>query len=152
MPRLNVVQIAIGALMVVLVAMVFAQVVLRYLTYQPLAWTEELSRFVFIWLSLAGAAEGARRGAHFAVEMLPHALPGAMGRGFRCLLRVLEAGAYGVIAYAGVRILEVVHAQRSITLDMPMSYAYAAIPVGGILMCLFTLIRARQALTAEGKP
>jgi TRAP-type C4-dicarboxylate transport system permease small subunit len=64
----------------------------------------------------------------------------------------LEAGAYGVIAYAGVLILEVVHAQHSITLDMPMSYAYAAIPVGGILMCLFTLIRARQALTAEDKP
>jgi TRAP-type C4-dicarboxylate transport system permease small subunit len=33
MPRLNVVQIVIGVMMVFLVAMVFAQVVLRYLTY-----------------------------------------------------------------------------------------------------------------------
>lgn len=132
--------------MFVLVAVVFAQVVLRYLTYQPVAWTEELARFVFIWLSLAGAAEGARRGAHFSVEILPKSLSGNFGRNFRCFLRLLEAGAYGVLAYAGVRIVEVVNAQRSITLDLPISLAYAAIPVGAILMCLYTLVRARDAL------
>lgn len=145
-------RFAIGALMVVLVAVVFAQVVLRYLTYQPVAWTEELARFAFIWISLLGAAEGARRGAHFVVDLLPKALPGRFGRTYRGAIGLLEAASYGVIAYAGVRILEVVHAQRSITLDMPMSFAYAAIPLGALLMCIFTLIRARRAFASDHTP
>jgi len=148
--RLNALQWSIALSMAVLVAVVFAQVVLRYLTYQPVAWTEELARFLFIWLSLVGAAEGARRGAHFSVELLPNALRGSRGRLFRCLIRVLEAIAYGVLAYAGVRILEVVHSQRSITLDLPMSFAYASISVGATLMCVYTLIRAGQALRERG--
>jgi len=147
MARLRPLEAIIAALMAALVVVVFAQVMLRYLTYQPVAWTEELARFAFIWLALAGAAEGARRGAHFAVEIVPQALPGALGRWFRCLLRLAEAGAYAVIAYAGLRILDVVHAQRSITLDMPMGYAYAAIAAGAALMCLYTLRQAWRALS-----
>lgn len=152
MARLRPLELVIAALMVALVAVVFAQVTLRYLTYQPVAWTEELARFTFIWLSLVGAAEGARRGAHFAVDMVPQALPGAAGRAFRCLLRLAEAAAYGAIAYAGVAILGVVHDQRSITLDMPMSYAYGAIAAGAILMCLYTLRLAWRALVPARAP
>jgi TRAP-type C4-dicarboxylate transport system permease small subunit len=146
MARSRLLDTLIAGLMVALVAVVFAQVLLRYLTYQPVAWTEELARFAFIWLCLVGAAEGARRGAHFAVDLVPRLVPGAAGRWFRAALRLVEACAYAILAWAGIRILGVVHAQRSITLDMPISFAYAAIPTAAMLMCAFTLLAARREL------
>lgn len=146
MARSRLLEAAIAALMVALVAVVFAQVLLRYLTYQPVAWTEELARFAFIWLCLVGAAEGARRGAHFAVDLVPRLVPGEAGRWFRGALKLIEAVVYAVLAWAGFKILGVVHAQRSITLDLPISLAYAAIPTAAVLMCAYTLRAARREL------
>jgi TRAP-type C4-dicarboxylate transport system permease small subunit len=65
----------VATAMAMLVVIVFSQVVLRCLTYQPLAWTEEAARYIFIWLCLLGAAAAARRGQHFAVEFLVRLLP-----------------------------------------------------------------------------
>ena len=54
MRRLGLLEWAVSGLMLALVVVVFSQVALRYLTYQPLAWTEEVARYAFIWLSLLG--------------------------------------------------------------------------------------------------
>lgn len=144
MTRMRPLEAVIAFLMLGLVVVVFAQVLLRYLTYQPMAWTEELARFSFIWLSLMGAAEGARRGSHFAVELVPKMVPGRAGRIFRCALRLAEAGCYAMLGWAGIEITQFVHAQTSITLDMPMSYAYASIPVSAMLMCVYTIVLAKR--------
>jgi TRAP-type C4-dicarboxylate transport system permease small subunit len=135
--------------MLLMATVVFAQVVLRYLTYQPVAWTEELARLVFIWLSLIGAAEGARRGVSFAVDLLPRNLGGAAGRLLRSMLRLAEAALYATVACAGYRILDVVHYQESVTLAIPMSYAYAAIPLGMGMMAIFALLGAKDELLGK---
>lgn len=145
MRPVRVLEGAIATLMVALVAVVFAQVALRYLTYQPLAWTEEVARYVFIWLSLLGAALGGRRGAHFAVDVLPRALPPAGQRVLGGLLRLGEAAFYGLLTWAGVRIVQVAHLQRSASIDIPMSLPYAAIPLAAGLLCLDSVARALAA-------
>lgn len=149
MRKAGLVETLLALLMVALVVVVFVQVALRYLTYQPLAWTEELARFVFIWLSLLGAAIGARRGAHFAVDMLGRSLAAGPARLLRIALRCGEAAIYAILAWGGCQILAVVHPQQSITLDLPMSLPYAAIPVGAALMCAYTLALAFRDLTRK---
>jgi TRAP-type transport system small permease protein len=147
--RLRLLEWAIAALMVALVVVVFAQVALRYLTYQPLAWTEEIARYVFIWLSLLGAALGGWRGSHFAVDVLPRLLPPGGERALRSLLRLVEAAFYGLLAWAGLRIVQVVHLQQSASTDLRMSLPYAAIPLGSAVLCLVSLA---QAVAAWRKP
>lgn len=134
----------IATLMFLMVSVVCAQIVLRYLTYQPVAWTEELARLLFIWLCLIGAAEGARRSAHFAVDFLPRKLRGTAGCLLRGALKVIEASMYIVIAFAGVQILATVHNQQSVTLELPMSIVYGAIPSGFVLMAVFALWGAKH--------
>jgi TRAP-type C4-dicarboxylate transport system permease small subunit len=123
-------------------------VAIRYLTYQPLAWTEEAARICFVWLCLMGAAVASRRGAHFAVDFLPRQLPMAPRRLVLAGLKLIEAGFYAVVTWAGYSTAVIVHQQTSPTMDIPMSLAYGAIPVACLLMGLFCLRDAVRALRA----
>lgn len=148
MQRLGPLEWAIALLMLALVVVVFAQVALRYLTYQPLAWTEEMGRYLFIWLSLMGAAAGARRGTHFAVDFLPNCLSLRAGQMVRAGIRLTESGFYGLLAWAGFQIVRVTHLQQSASIDIPMSIPYAAIPIAAVLMCGYSLRQAIGELRA----
>jgi TRAP-type C4-dicarboxylate transport system permease small subunit len=142
MKRLTMLEWTVAGLMLALVLVVFTQVALRYLTYQPLFWTEEVGRYVFIWLALLGAAEGARRGMHFAVDLLPRRLPPRAGSRLRAAIHLAEAALYGLLAWAGVLVVQVTHVQTSPSIALPMSLPYGALPVAGGLLCVFSLRRA----------
>lgn len=148
MQRLGLLEWTIALLMLALVVVVFAQVALRYLTYQPLAWTEEMGRYIFIWLSLVGAAAGGRRGAHFVVDFLPRSLPQRASRLLRAGIRLIEASFYGLLAWGGLQIVRVTHLQQSASIDLPMSIPYAAIPAGAVLLSVYSLRQAVRELGA----
>jgi TRAP-type C4-dicarboxylate transport system permease small subunit len=107
---------------------------LRYLTYQPLAWTEEAARYIFIWVCMLGAVVAARRGQHFAVDVLGKALSPPRQRVLLILLTSAEAAFYLFLAVAGFTIVPIVNMQESPSLSMPMSLPYLAIPVAAILI------------------
>lgn len=151
MKRLTFLEWAIAALMLALVIVVFAQVALRYLTYQPLFWTEEVGRYVFIWLSLLGAVVGGQRAGHFAVDVLPRRLPQRASRWLRTAIRLVEAGLYAILGWTGFLIVRVTHLQMSPSIDIPMSIPYAALPVTGFLLCIFNLRHAVAELRSIRK-
>ncbi|QHJ01281.1 TRAP transporter small permease subunit [Xylophilus rhododendri] len=136
-------------LTLVLLLCVFGQVLLRYLTDAPIAWTEELSRYTFIWLVMLGAAEGSYRAGHFAIDLVTRRLEGRAARGYRAFLAGLEGVAYAVLAYSGAVLLPIVAGQTSITLGVPLTVAYAAIPVGFALMALVSWVRCARYFTAR---
>jgi len=150
--RLSLLEWTVAALMLALVLAVFAQVALRYLTYQPLFWTEEVGRYLFIWLALLGAAEGARRGMHFAVDLLPRRLPPRAGRALRAGICLAEAGLYGLLAWTGFLVVQVTHLQASPSIALPMSVPYGALPLAGALLCTFSLRRAWGEWRGTRKP
>ena len=136
----------VATAMAMLVVIVFSQVVLRCLTYQPLAWTEEAARYIFIWLCLLGAAAAARRGQHFAVEFLVRLLPLTLQRPLIGLMLVLEATFYLCITVVGVTVIRTVNIQESPSLGISMAVPYLAIPVGALLLGLIAAHRAYSVL------
>jgi TRAP-type transport system small permease protein len=126
----------------VLVVLVFAQVTVRYLTYQPLAWTEEAARYAFVWLCLLGAVAAAQRGQHFVVDYAQRALPAKLYRITATVTQLLGATFYGLLAVAGFKTLTVVHFQQSSSLEIPMSISYLAIPLGALLLAAVAIQQA----------
>jgi TRAP-type transport system small permease protein len=63
----------------VMAAMVFGNVVLRYAFNSGITVSEEVSRFLFVWLTFLGAITGVREGTHLGVDTLLKSLP-ALGR------------------------------------------------------------------------
>ena len=64
-------------LMVVEVVVVFAQVVTRYVFHSPLAWSEELARYMFIWLVGIGAAYATKMRKNIIIDVVASKFKGA---------------------------------------------------------------------------
>jgi TRAP-type C4-dicarboxylate transport system permease small subunit len=140
--RPSIIELSVAALMLTLVVLVFAQVMVRYLTYQPLAWSEEAARYAFIWLCLLGAVVAAQRGQHFVVDYAQRALPAKLYRFTATATQLLATLFYALLAAAGLKTLTVVHFQQSSSLEIPMSISYLAIPVGALLLAAVSIRQA----------
>ncbi len=129
--------------------LVFANVVLRYGFGQSLAWAEEASRYMMIWLAFLGAGLALREGAHIAVETLPDALPHVLARIVRAAAILLVAAFLALILWLGWQYAEFAMMQRTPVLRLPVGYIYLAIPIGMALMLVHLLLLARRYVTAE---
>ncbi len=132
----------LALLVLALVLTVSWQVAARYLLQSPGSWTEELARFLLIWIGLVGAAYAYRSRAHMSVDLLAARLGAA---GARALRRV---GALAVLLFAvsvllvgGTRLvlLTLELAQTSAAMGLPMGYVYLALPLSGLLLALYAL-------------
>lgn len=127
----------------VLFLCVLWQVFSRYVLNNPATFTEEVSRFAVIWLSLLGTAYACGKLEHMAYTMLETRLSGERLRlHIRAVAAITLAFSAAVFLYGGgrlvLRALEV--EQLSATLEVPMAYVYACIPVAGLFMVLYQLL------------
>ncbi|NKC31527.1 TRAP transporter small permease [Falsiroseomonas selenitidurans] len=131
-----------AALLVAACALVFANVVLRYGFGVSLAWAEEASRYMMIWLAFLAAGLALREGAHIAVDLLPEALPEPAARWLRALILAAIAGFLGLLLVLGINYADFAMMQRSPVLRLSMGLVYLAIPVGTALMLLHLALMA----------
>ncbi|MVT50097.1 TRAP transporter small permease subunit [Bradyrhizobium yuanmingense] len=71
----GILKAVIALCLAAMVALVFSNVVLRYAFNSGIAVSEELSRWLLVWLTFLGAIVALRRHAHLGVDMLVRALP-----------------------------------------------------------------------------
>jgi TRAP-type transport system small permease protein len=89
-PRVErVVQLLMALALAIMVVLVFGNVVLRYVFHSGIAWAEEISRLMFVWLIFLGAILALRQHAHLGVELLQARLPASMRRGCAILSHLL---------------------------------------------------------------
>lgn len=138
------------AMLVVSVTLGFYQVLTRFIFNAPSTWSEVLSRTTMIWCVFMGAAATFRGGYMMAVELIYKLVPrrGLLALEFTvgaCCLLVL-----GVLVVYGVQMTLRVSGQTLSALQVSMSWAYAAIPVGSAFAMLAVIARlAAQALGQE---
>ncbi|MBQ0931822.1 TRAP transporter small permease [Ideonella sp. 4Y16] len=128
-----------GALVLLLAAMaviIFANVVLRYTTSESIEWAEEVARYLMVWLTFLGAGPVLRYGGHIAVENLQDALPPRAAVALRALIASMLFAFFGFMVWFGLLYVERAQYQMTPTTQISMSWVYAAIPVGGLLLAL----------------
>lgn len=146
-PLNRVVDACVMALMAVLAVVLFIAVLTRYLFNFPLAWSEEVSRYAFVWLSFLGAELCFRTNMHVGVDLLvkvfPLRLQEIVWRAGQALAGFLLIG----LLTAGINITAVAHDQLSPALGIRMSWVYVAVPVGAALMLLELVIQIGRGRT-----
>ncbi len=125
-----------GLLIAVMTLLVALQVVFRYVVNYTLPWSEELSRYVFLWASLLGACAAVRRHAHLGVDSLVRRLPDGARRLLEALVVALVGAFAVVLGWQGLALLPAAAAQRSPTLGLPMVAVFAAVPACGVLLAV----------------
>jgi TRAP-type transport system small permease protein len=93
------VEVILVVLLACMVGMVFTNVVLRYGFNLNLAWSEEMSRYFFVWLTFVGAVLTFREHGHIGVEALVKRF-GRRGRlGFMLITNVIIVLCMAVMFY-----------------------------------------------------
>ncbi len=116
------------------------QVFTRWALNDPSAWTEELARYLLVWIGLIGAGYAAGRHLHLAIDLLPSALSGRRRRALALLIDglVLLFAAFAMVV-GGVRLmsLTLLMDQTSAALGVRLGYVYLAIPLSGAVIALY---------------
>jgi C4-dicarboxylate transporter DctQ subunit len=137
---INTIETLIIAGLCVMVGLTFASTMIRFVPGQGgIFWAEEITRYVSIWVVFLAAGLGVRFGIHLSVDMLALAMPEPLRRAFFIFAYVMMLLFQGVLVYYGTQLAISNYAQQSASLQMPMTYAYAAIPVGAAIMVFETL-------------
>ena len=138
----NVLMKALILVMLLLVVAVLWQVISRYIFASPSPWTEEIARFLLIWIALLGAVYAFRTGMHLGLDILPKKLEGGAARALKVftLLMVLMFS-MAVLVIGGGSLVQMTWElkQYSAVLGLPMAFVYSVIPVTGALICFYAL-------------
>lgn len=131
-------------LLLAMAIIIFCNVVLRYTTGDSLVWAEEVARHMMIWVAFLGAGLALRFGGHVAIDNLHRTVSTRLARAIRTLV-VLGLSAFFVfMAVASSDYVWRTRFQSTAATDIPMSFIYAAMPVGFVLMLVHLLLIARR--------
>jgi TRAP-type C4-dicarboxylate transport system permease small subunit len=126
-------------LMLAMVIIIFSQVVARYAFANSLSWSEELGRYLFVWMTFIGSAIAVRNKLHVSLDMFVTHLP----RQFQKLCLIISylsmAIFTSVLIYGGYRFVLRASQQISAAMQLPMYYVYIVLPVGGGLILFYIL-------------
>ena len=132
----------LAIIMAVLTIDVLWQVVSRYALASPSSWTEELARFLLIWVSLLGAAYLTGQKGHIAIDLLPRSLTGSALRRLQSAINVVVF-LFGltVLGVGGTNLVYVTLSlgQSSPALNLPVGFVYMVLPLSGALMMFYSI-------------
>jgi len=123
----------LGALMIVIVA---AQVFFRYVLNHSLFWSEELARYILVWLTFLGATVAYRRGVHPRIDLFSHRLGSRGARAMRIAAHLAAMAFLGVLIVYGAQFAYFVRLQISPALQIPKWTVMLVLPISGVVMLL----------------
>ena len=124
-------------MLIAICAIVFAGVFFRYFLHVGLGWTEELARFMQIWLTFIGATVGVKRWGHFQLTLVHRWIPPRAERYLRVFAIAAVMGLAIMLVKHGLDITRVTWNQASPVMGWRIGYLYAIAPLSGILMLAF---------------
>lgn len=129
-------------LMILMVLSVLWQIASRYVLSSPSSFTEELSRFLFIWIGVLGAAYASGKRTHLAITILPEKLDEENKRKLFIVINILIAlFAMSVMVIGGANLVYVNYSlgQSSAALGVPLSFVYTVVPISGLLVVYYKI-------------
>ena len=118
---------------------VAVQVLFRYGFNQSLFWSEELARYLLVWLSFLGASVAYRRNAHPGIDMLQEKMPHALQKYTKILVHLVSLTLFAVMVYFGCRFAYFVRLQISPALYLPKWIVFVIVPISGAILLIHGL-------------
>jgi len=134
----NIEEIIVVPLVGTMATVIILQVVFRYIVKGSLPWSEELARYLMVWVTFVGASIGVKKGAHVGIEAFIMILPKKANTFMKYLGIIISIVFCIVVLSASIGILhrQIISHQVSPAMRIPMWWAYGAIPVGTFLMTI----------------
>lgn len=133
----------IGVMLAGMVIAVFGNVIFRYFLDAALAWSEEVSRFMFIWLAFMGSVIAYIRNEHLGLDILLKVLPPIGARIMVLIADTLVLIALVIMTYGGIVMTADSFASGWVAaaVPVPYGYVYMAVPIASGLMLIESIIK-----------
>lgn len=125
----------------VLAAIVFAQVVARYVFGNSIGWSEEIARTLLIAITFLGCAIAMRRNTHIAIEVLFSYIPTSTARTLVTVIDLLKIGLSGSLTYMAY-FLTMTTRQKLTSVNVSKSWLYGPVTVFLALMTIYAVLVA----------
>ena len=133
----------------IIVGMVTTEVVLRKFMGSSLIFTEEMARYLMVWIVFLGGAIAVRDQAHIRINFMVKRFSPKIQIFLAALAHLLTALFLVLLGIEGVRILPRQLYQTCICVDISMFCFYLAIPVGCALMLIYMIPKFKQVLAGD---
>jgi len=132
-------KISMMIMVPIMTAIIFMQVILRYIFMSPLSWPEELARYLLIWISCLGSAYAVREGMHISVAFIKNKLPQSTQAAVTIVVHLFVIGFFAFGVVQGLKLSFSQWIELTAALRLPMTYPTLAIPTGFGIMIMFSL-------------
>lgn len=140
-------------LMGTLILCVVWQVISRYILNAPSTYTDELARFLLIWVSLLGIAYLSGRNAHVSIDLLSERLKPVNRVRLNVVINlVIILFVLSVLVYGGGVLVYTtfVYRQLTPTMQIPMAFVYLIGPISGLLITYYKIVNIKALLQGNG--
>jgi TRAP-type transport system small permease protein len=130
-------EVVTSTLLVAMVLVILAQVLFRYVLNLSLAWTEEVGRYLFVWICLLGASLAYRMGQHSGYETVVQALP---RKAAYWVMNGVDAAVavFSVVMMIAARdLIDAGLGQLTPATQFRIGYVYLAFPLSALIMLVF---------------
>jgi len=139
----RIIERALITLMILIVLSVSWQVFSRYLLQTPSSTSEEIARFLLIWISMIGAVYCYRTKAHLGLNILTNKMKAKQKKSAELLSHVLVFSFSAlVLVVGGSQLVNLSYhpVQTSPALNLPMGLIYLILPMSGLLFCFYAVV------------
>lgn len=131
------------------VSIVFVQVIMRYLFNSSLSWSEELTRYIFIWQIWLGASIGLRERKHINIEILNGLLKEKWQSVINIISLIIWLGFCIFMVVSGSDLVLNLMQKGSVSSGMriPLYFVYIVVPLSSGIMALRLLGQIYEIIT-----
>jgi TRAP-type C4-dicarboxylate transport system permease small subunit len=132
----NLLVIIMGAMVINVLWQVFT----RFVMGEPSSFTDELARYLMIWLGILGAAYVSGKNMHVAIDVLPQrASPATQEKLKNIVAWIIMVFAFFALVIGGFRLVYItfVLEQQSAALQIPLALVYLCLPISGLLIIYY---------------
>ncbi len=128
--------------MAVMLLSVCWQVFSRYILSSPSSFTDELARYLLIWIGLLGGAYAAGQSMHLSIDLLPSKLVGKAKQRLQLVIHALViVFVLATLVFGGLRLVYITYSlgQTSAAMQIPLAWVYIILPISGILIIAYKI-------------
>lgn len=133
-------------------ALIFYNVISRYVFHLDLAWSAELATILLVWATLLGGASGTRHSCHIVVHEFVNLMPPKLRWYIEIYIHVASIIFVLFMTYYGYSLAVSSMAIDTMALGWPVGTGYAAVPIGGVCMLVFLFEKLRVTIVSKKLP
>ena len=132
-------ELSLCAILVAIVGVTFIQVLFRYIFHLSLAWSEELARYLFLWLAALASAYAFKTKSHFALRFLVDRFGKKLQKIMITFVAFVVTVFLVIFVWKATEFTFSMAKQVAPSTQMSMAVPYSSAVVGGVLMLYYVI-------------